>query len=102
MTIKRNIDGKEIEIELTHDELFEAFECYEHHCDCEYVRNTLNSGSYEEFENLTDEAWEKAVKTIAHKKRSEQDDNHLDETDALDTAIGWYIKNHLNHQMDAA
>lgn len=84
MIIKRTFNGKEVEIELTHDELALAYDHYEHHCDCEYVRNSLNSGSYEE---LSDEDWEKAVSEIALKKRENQDDDLLDEDVALDLAI---------------
>lgn len=88
----------EIVIELTHDELVEASDCYEHHCDCEYVRNSLSSGFYEEFENLSDKELEKAVSEIAYEKRSQQDEDLIDEDVALDIAIQWYIKHHLVNQ----
>lgn len=98
MTIKRNIEGKEVEIELTHDELATAYNHYEHHCDCEYVRNSLNSGSYEEFEALSDEAFEKAVSEIACEKREMQDNDGCYENCALDAAIQSYINEHLRKQ----
>lgn len=101
MKIRRNIDGKEVVIELTHDELAEAYDCHEHHCDCEYVRNSLNSGCYEEFEELSDEAWEKAVNTIAYEKRELQDRDGCDEDCALSAAIESYIKHHLHEEHDA-
>lgn len=91
----------EIVIELTHDELVEAYNCYEHHCDCEYVRNSLNSGCYEEFEDLSDKEWEKAVSEIAYEKREMQDKDECDEDCALDAAIASYIKCHLHKQQDA-
>ena len=45
MIIKRVIHGEEVAIELTHDELYLAYEAYEHHCDYEYVKNELEGGA---------------------------------------------------------
>lgn len=90
----------EIVIELTHDELAEAYNHYEHHCDCEYVRNCLNSGCYEEFEDLSDAKWKDAVSEIASKKREHQDDELLDEDVALNLAIEWYIRRHLSSKVE--
>lgn len=85
-----------VEIELTHDELATAYNCYEYYIDCEYVRNRLNQGDYEEFESLSDEEWEKTVSIIAYKKREQQDEYLYDEDFALDNAIESYIKEYLS------
>lgn len=94
MVIQRVIDGKNVEIELTHDELIDAYSYYEHHLDCEYVRSRLNSGCYEEFEELTDKEWEQAVHLIAYQKRECQEQCLCDEDCALDSAIASYIQSH--------
>jgi len=94
MKIKRTIQGEEAEIELTQDEIAEAYLHHEHYYDCEYVRSNLNSGCYEEFEDLTGEELEAAVHEIAYEKRRQQDKYELDEWDAMDVALEQYIKNH--------
>lgn len=91
----------EIRIELTHDELAEAYNHYEHHCDCEYVRNSLSQGEYEAFEDLSDKEWEHAVSEIAFKKRENQDNELLDEDVALDLAVEWYIQRFLSSKNES-
>ncbi len=87
MKIKRMIHDEEVEIELTKDELFTAYEEYEHECDYEYVKNMLNSGVMEEeLENLTDKQWENACHQIAYEKRHQQTQYGYNEEDALDEA----------------
>lgn len=96
MKIKRIIHGEEVEIVLTRDEIAEAYLCHEHHYDCEYVRNNLNSGAYEGFENLSDQEWETAVHELAYEKRRQQDKYLLDECDAFAVALKEYNKKHIN------
>lgn len=94
MKIKRNIGGVEVEIELTHDEVAEAYLEHEHFYDCESVRGDLNSGCYEEFEGLSDEEWENAVHEIAWEARRQMEKYGLDEWDARDAARKKYVEGH--------
>ena len=101
MKIKRTIHGEEVEIELTQEEIAEAYLHHEHYCDCEYVRSNLNSGcDAEAFETLTDEEWEAVVHEIAYEKRRQQDKFELDEWDAVEIAREQYIKKHFKQKED--
>ena len=51
MTIKRTINGSEIEIELTKEEIYDAYCVQEYEWDVQSCRNYLNSGVY------VDEEW---------------------------------------------
>lgn len=88
MIIKRVIHGEEVAIELTHDELYLAYEAYEHHCDYEYVKNELEGGALaEEMQHaLSDKQWDQLIHEIAWEKRRNQDKYEYDENDALDKA----------------
>lgn len=88
MKIKRMIHGEEVEIELTHDELYLAYEAYEHHCDYEYVKNQLEGGALaEDMQHaLSDKQWDQLIHEIAWEKRRQQDKYEYDENDALDKA----------------
>lgn len=88
MKIKRVIHGEEVEIELTNDELYLAYEAYEHHCDYEYVKNQLECGALaEDFQHiLTDKQWDRLLHELAWEKRRQQDKYEYDENDALDKA----------------
>lgn len=56
MTIKRLINGKEIEIKLTEHEMWDAYREQEHEFDMEDVRSTLKDIDDDEIpETLTDE-----------------------------------------------
>ena len=94
MKITRVINGVEVEIELTQEEIAEAYLQHEHFYDCESVRGDLNSGCYEEFEGLTDEEWEDAVHEIAYEARRQQEKYGLDEWDAMAAARKLFIENH--------
>ncbi len=94
MKIKRNINGSEVEIELTHEEVAEAYLEHEHFYDCESIRGDLNSGCYEEFEEMTDEEWEYAVHEIALESRRQQEEYGFDECEARTIARKKYIESH--------
>lgn len=94
MKIMRVFNGEEVTIELTQEEIAEAYLVHEHFYDCEGVRGDLNSGCYEEFEDLTGEKLEAAVHEIAYEARHQQDKYGLEEGDARDVARKLYIKNH--------
>lgn len=94
MKIKRVFNGVEVEIELTQDEVAEAYLEHEHYYDCESVRGDLNSGCYEEFEGLSDEQWEAAVHEIAYEARRQMEEYGYDEGDARDAARKKYVKDH--------
>lgn len=95
MSITRIINGFEEPIELTLDELAEASEVYAHHLLCETVKGNLNSGCYEEFENLGDDVWECAVSNIAERAAEIMEEcGDMCESDAVDYAIREYIKEH--------
>lgn len=96
MKIKRELPGGVIlEIALTEDEIYRAYEAYEHHCDADYVEGRANSGTEEWFEYLSDEQWEAAVHEIAWEKRRQQDKYGYDASDALDEAMRWFKNTRL-------
>lgn len=94
MKIKRAFNGVEVEIELTQDEIAEAYLEHEHYYDCESVRGDLNSGCYEEFEGLSDEEWEAAVHEIAYEARHQMEEYGFDAWDAQEVARKKYIEGH--------
>ena len=97
MKIKRTIHGEEIEIELTQEEITEAYNEKEHYYDCEVVRGNLSSSCYEEFSSLSEEELEDAIHEIAYDKRHEQDKYGLDESDAVDVAREQYVQTHFSN-----
>lgn len=94
MKIKRVVNDVEMEFELTHDEVAEAYLEHEHYYDCESVRGDLNSGCYEEFEGLSDEEWENAVHEIAREARYQMEEYGYDEWVARDIARKCFIREH--------
>lgn len=96
LSIKRELPGGVIiKIALTQDELYRAYELYEHHLDVNYVEGRVNSDEDDRFEHLTDEQWENAVNEIAWEKRRQQDKYEYDEDAALDKALCWFKNTRL-------
>ena len=64
MKIKRTIEGKEVEIELTEDELYEACKRHLAKTNEAYIRGFIDED--EDFEHLTPEEKEDIIKAIAY------------------------------------
>lgn len=94
MTIKRVIDGKTIEIELTPEELTAAYDEKDVLYLAETVKGHFNSGCDDRLDDLSDEEWESAIMEIAYIMQSERDGYMmpLDEYDALAIALRIYFK----------
>ena len=96
MTITRVICGQNVEIELTHDELRKAHDSYAHHCDYEYVKSVLKSGTAKkELAHLTDKQWDEAAHQLASEMRLQQIKNGFAASEALQKAIAWFLKKEL-------
>ena len=92
MVINRMINGTMVYIELSMEELMNAHEEYELHLMLETVKGTLNSGCYSEFEDLGDDAWEEAAKTIAQDAIALMEEcGDMCDSDAAQHAIHEYI-----------
>lgn len=92
MIIKRVIDGKEREIELTKEELLTAYCQQEHEWDLEYVRSSMSQSEGEDFEKLSEAEYEAALDNIAYEMRHQEDKYGFDKADALVEAKKWYCK----------
>lgn len=91
MKICRTVNDVQMEFELTNQELYLAFEEYEHRSDVEFVECEIAQREIEEFESLTDDQLNDAIRNIAYEKRRQQVKYNYDESAALDIAIRWYI-----------
>lgn len=94
MTIRREIDGKEVQIELSARELSEAYLEQEHEYDIEDVQNRFDDMEDEEFaeHGMTREEAESHISEIAYNKRRNMDKYEMSWEYALDEAIRdfWY------------
>lgn len=91
MIICRTVNDVQMEFELTNQELYLAFTEYEHRSDVEFVEGEFAQREIEEFESLTDDQLNDAIRNIAYEKRRQQVKYDYDESTALDIAIRWYI-----------
>lgn len=90
MKIKRIINGSEVEIELTKDELFNAYSEQEHEWDMQSCKDYLNSGIYdgeEWYEELSEEIEKKIIAETAYELRRNMDKYNMDHEYAIDEAF---------------
>lgn len=90
MTIKREIDGKEFEFELTPSELYDAFAEQEYKFDLENVRSFFADYTDEDYQSefgLTKEEAEKKFEDIAIELRRNMDKYEMTFDYAISDAI---------------
>lgn len=90
MTIKRTVDGKEMEFELTPHELYRAFEEQEHIFDITAVRDYVCGWEDEDFMDIwsvTRVQYEELVEDMAWCRRRYINKYEMSEDFALDEAI---------------
>lgn len=79
MKIFREINGEKHEIELTEDELYQAYRAQEHEYDMEDVRSELECRDEDDFQDdygITKETAMSLISDIAYAMRSKLDDEH--------------------------
>lgn len=98
MTITREIDGKSVQLVLTEDELYEAFEEQQHKFDVEDIRNYFD-GLYEEgaFETEYGRSYseiEAMFDDLACEMRRNIDHYNMDWMSAREEAIEELLRTH--------
>lgn len=98
MTINRQIDGKNVQIELTAQELSYAYEEQEHNYDIEDVQNELDCMDDEDFANVgvTRNFTETHIEEIAYKKRENMDKYGMNWEEALGYALRGFFSRAVN------
>ena len=86
MVIKRNIKGFEYSIELTAQELFDAYCEQEHIYDVDYV----NTNAHEEIAGLchSQEEYDEGIELVAFEMRRRIDKYNMEDWFALEEAMG--------------
>lgn len=90
MTIKRIINGSEVEIELTQDELFNAYCEQQYEWDIKNCEDYLNSGIYdgeEWYEELNEETKNIIIEEAAYQFRRNVDKYDMNYEYAIDEAF---------------
>lgn len=99
MTIKRTTTiGRDFEIELTKEELFEAYCEQQYIWDVESCRDNLHSGIYNGegwYENLDKETENAIIEDAAYHLRRNIDKYDMHYEYAMDDAFGVAIANHV-------
>lgn len=102
MTIKRNINGTEVEIELTPMELAQAYMEEQHNYDVEDIRNVFDGYEADFGEDVDAELVEYYGKTLAELEALVEDmakayrralDNSEEWAYCRDAAIEWVLRN---------
>ena len=90
MIIKRIIDGNEVSVELTRDELVTAHEEYQHIMDVTYCKGKIEFGSEDAFKEeygVSKEDAMKQIDAIAYEMRRQADKYDLDDDYARECAF---------------
>lgn len=101
MTIKRVINGYEVEIELTKDELFNAYCEQEHEWDVDSCRNNLNSGIYIDekwYEDLDKETEMQIIEEAAYHLRRNIDKYEMSYDYAMDEAFATVLQQYIKEE----
>lgn len=87
MKIARKINGQVCEIELTENELFNAYEEQQFLWDRDTTKERLSQTDDDMFDDLTDEQFECIINQTAYEMRRQMDKYGYDTDNALDEAI---------------
>lgn len=103
MKITREINGKQVEFELTPSELYLAFEEQQEAFDKEDILMYIDGFDSEDFESygVSEQAFRHLVPTMAYLKRRYQDKYDMDWQSARDEAIKDAIYRYKNEQEEA-
>lgn len=100
MKIKRTVDGREYEFELTPDEIQNAAKLYEHKCDIEDVEmiciDPYDKEEFEEMYGITERAFRALIPLIVGRKRKFQDDYGMTWNEACHEAAKDVITEYKN------
>jgi hypothetical protein len=101
MIIKRIIGGREFEIELTKEELFNAYCEQEYAWDVESCRNNLDSGIYfgeEWYEDLDEKTEKQIIEEAAYHLRRNIDKYEMSYDYAMDEAFATVLKQYIKEE----
>lgn len=87
MKITRKINGQLCDIELTENEMFNAYEEQQFKWDHETAKERLSQSDDDTFDDLTDAQFECVINQVAYEMRRQMDKYGYDTDDALDRAI---------------
>lgn len=87
MKIMRKINGQLCEIELTKDEMFNAYENQQFLWDRDEAKNRLSQTDDDTFDDLTDAQFECVINQVTYEMRRQMDKYGYGAEDALDQAI---------------
>ena len=95
MKIKRIVDGREYEFELTHDEIQNVAKWYEHKCDAEDVEmvciEPYDNEEFEEMYGITERVFRALIPHIAMEKRKLQDEYGMSWNEACHEAARYIV-----------
>jgi len=101
MTIKRTINGAEVEIELTENELFNAYCEQQYKWDIDSCRDNLHSGIYNGenwYKNLDKETENNIIEDAAYHLRRNIDKYDMNYDYAMDDAFVVAIANQIKEE----
>lgn len=87
MKIMRKINGQLCEIELTKDEMFNAYENQQFLWDRDEAKNRLSQTDDDTFDDLTDAQFECVINQVTYEMRRQMDKYGYEQYDALDRAV---------------